>query len=45
MDFQPSDPFGDAAKGAVESNLGRSLNWPASEMTRGQAAQWIVTQL
>ena len=45
MDFQPNDPFGDAAKGAVDNNLGRSLNWPAGDMTRAQAAQWIVTQL
>ena len=45
MDFQPNDPFGDAARGAVDNNLGRSLNWPAGDMTRAQAAQWIVTQL
>lgn len=45
MDFQPNDPFGDDAKNAVDANLGRSLNWPSGDMTRGQAAQWIVTQL
>ncbi|MBV8067021.1 MAG: FAD-dependent oxidoreductase [Candidatus Eremiobacteraeota bacterium] len=45
MNFQPNDPFGDGAKAAVESNLGRSLNWPSSPLTRAQAAQWIVSQL
>jgi FAD dependent oxidoreductase len=45
MDFQPNDPFDDAAKAAVESNLGRTLNWPATAMTRAQAAQWVVAQL
>jgi hypothetical protein len=45
MDFQPNDLFGSAAKSAVESNLGRTLNWPAGDMTRAQAAQWIVSQL
>jgi hypothetical protein len=45
LDFQPNDPFGDAAKGAVESKLGRSLNWPSQDMTRAQAAQWILTQV
>lgn len=45
MDFQPSDPFGDSAKAAVEYKLGRSLNWPAGDLTRAQAAQWICTQL
>jgi hypothetical protein len=45
LDFKPNDPFGDDAKGAVEANLGRGLNWPAGDLTRGQAAQWIVTQL
>jgi hypothetical protein len=45
MDFQPSDAFGDGAKAAVDANLGRSLNWPATQMTRAQAAQWIVAQL
>jgi len=45
MDFQPNDAFGDDAKSAVESNLGRPLPWPAQEMTRGEAAAWIVTHL
>jgi hypothetical protein len=45
MDFKPNDDFGDDAKAAVESNLGRSLNWPPTAMTRAQAAQWIVQQL
>jgi hypothetical protein len=45
LDFKPNDPFGDDAKGAVEANLGRGLNWPPGDLTRGQAAQWIVTQL
>jgi hypothetical protein len=45
MDFKPNDPFPDAAKAAVESNLARSLPWPPGSMTRGEAAQWIVTQL
>jgi len=45
MDFQPSDAFGDDAKAAVESNTGTSFDWPPGEMTRAQAAQWIVSQL
>ena len=45
LDFQPNDPFGDAAKTAVDANLGRSLNWPANDMTRAEAARWILTQL
>lgn len=45
MDFSPNDAFGDDAKSAVESNLGRQLNWPPGELTRGEAAAWIVTQL
>jgi hypothetical protein len=45
MDFQPNDPFGAGAKAAVEANLGRTLSWPPGDMTRGQAAQWILTQL
>lgn len=45
MDFQPSDVFGDDAKAAVDANLGRTLNWPDNEMTRSQAARWIVQQL
>lgn len=45
LDFQANDPFGDDAKHAVEANLGRTLNWPPGDFTRGQAAQWIVTQL
>lgn len=45
MDFQPSDAFGDDAKAAVESNAGAQFDWPQDEMTRGQAAQWIVSQL
>ncbi len=45
MDFQPNDTFGDSAKAAVEYNLGRSLNWPPGDLTRAQAAQWILTQL
>ncbi len=45
MDFQPNDPFDDAAKAAVDSNLGRPLSWPATAMTRAQAAQWIAAQL
>jgi hypothetical protein len=45
MNFQPNDPFDDAAKAAVDSNLGRSLGWPATAMTRAQAAQWIAAQL
>jgi len=45
LDFQPNDPFGDNAKAAVEANLGKLLNWPSVEMTRSQAAQWIVQQL
>ncbi|MGZ3499590.1 MAG: FAD-dependent oxidoreductase [Vulcanimicrobiaceae bacterium] len=45
LDFQPNDSFGDAAKGAVESNIGHSLDWPVGDMTRGQAAEWIVAQL
>lgn len=45
MDFQPNDPFNDAAKNAVDANLGRNLDWPATPMTRAQAAQWIVAQL
>jgi hypothetical protein len=45
MNFQPNDRFNDAAKAAVDSNLGRALNWPATAMTRAQAAQWIAAQL
>ncbi len=45
LDFQANDPFEESAKTAVDSNLGRSLNWPADPLTRGEAAQWIVTQL
>ncbi|HXM18321.1 MAG TPA: FAD-dependent oxidoreductase [Candidatus Tumulicola sp.] len=45
MNFQPNDDFGDDAKAAVESNLGKKLNWPPSDMTRSQAALWIVQQL
>jgi hypothetical protein len=45
MNFQPNDPFDDAAKAAVDSNLGRALNWPATAMTRAQAAQLIAAQL
>jgi len=45
MNFQPNDDFGDDAKAAVESNLGKELNWPPSDMTRSQAAQWILQQL
>jgi hypothetical protein len=45
MNFQPNDPFDDAAKAAVDSNLGRALSWPATAMTRAQAAQWIAAQL
>jgi hypothetical protein len=45
MDFQPNDAFGDSAKATVEANLGRTLPWPPGDMTRGQAAQWILTQL
>jgi hypothetical protein len=45
MNFQPNDAFDDAAKTAVDNNLGRTLNWPTTAMTRAQAAQWIVAQL
>lgn len=45
MDFQANDPFADSSKTAVENNLGRTLQWPAQPMTRGEAAQWILTQL
>lgn len=45
MDFQTNDPFGNDSKAAVESNLGHSLTWPPGDLTRGEAAQWIVTQI
>lgn len=45
MNFQPNDPFDDAAKAAADSNLGRPLSWPATAITRAQAAQWIAAQL
>jgi len=45
MDFQPNDPFGDDAKKAVEANLGHAINWPPGNLTRAEAAQWIVTQI
>lgn len=45
MDFQANDPFGEDAKAAVDANLGRNLQWPPGDMTRGEAAQWILTQL
>ncbi len=45
LDFQPNDAFGDDAKAAVDYRLGRSFNWPAGDLSRAQAAQWILTQV
>jgi len=45
MNFQPQDDFGFSARAAVDAKLGRTLNWPLEEMTRAQAAAWILSQL
>jgi hypothetical protein len=45
LNFQPQDDFGESSRSAVDSNLGRQLDWPSGDMTRAQAAAWIVSQL
>jgi hypothetical protein len=45
LNYRPQDSFGQSSRAAVDANLGRSMNWPAGDMTRAQAAAWIVSQL
>lgn len=43
--FRPDDPFDDAAKAAVQANVGKQINWPAGNLTRAQAAQAVAIQM
>jgi hypothetical protein len=45
LNFRPQDPFAANSRLAVESNLGRTFDWPEQGLTRAQAAAWIVSQL
>jgi hypothetical protein len=45
LEFKPDDPFDDAAKAAVEAELGQAISWPAGALTRAEAAQAIATQM
>lgn len=44
LNFHPQDDFGASSRAAVDANLGRKLNWPDGDMTRAQAAAWLVSQ-
>jgi hypothetical protein len=43
--FRPTDPLDDADKPGIEAKLGQGVPWPAGQITRGQAAQIVATQM
>jgi len=45
MSFAPHDIMTDVERTALDGKIGHPLNWPATTMTRGQAALWLVNQL
>ena len=45
LGFNPSGPADGGTRQAVDSNLGRALQWPAVPMTRAQAAVFVCEQM
>ncbi|MBV9276835.1 MAG: FAD-dependent oxidoreductase, partial [Candidatus Eremiobacteraeota bacterium] len=45
MSYGPNTILTDGERVDIDSAVGRTLNWPATTMTRGQAALWLVNQL
>ncbi len=45
MSYAPNAILTDLERADIDSAVGRQLNWPATTMTRGQAALWLVNQL
>ncbi|HEY1428732.1 MAG TPA: FAD-dependent oxidoreductase, partial [Candidatus Tumulicola sp.] len=45
MHFRPKDVLTNGERDAVNSHAGRQLPWPATSMTRAQAAVWICSEL
>jgi hypothetical protein len=45
LTFVPAGSFSAADQQTVDGKVGRTLNWPAGQMTRGQAAVFICQQM
>ena len=45
LNFGPNDELPQEARAAIDERVGRALPWPPTAMTRGQAAQWLLTQI
>ncbi|MBV8726575.1 MAG: FAD-dependent oxidoreductase, partial [Candidatus Eremiobacteraeota bacterium] len=45
MSYTPNAILTDNERADIDSSVGHVLNWPATTMTRGQAALWLVNQL
>jgi len=45
MHFRPNDTITQAERDAVNNHVGKQLPWPASAMTRSQAAMWLCAEL
>jgi hypothetical protein len=45
LTFAPSDSLSNADRQALNDRLGRTLDWPAGPLTRGQAAVFICQQM
>jgi len=45
MTFRPDDPLAPDAKAAIEARAGKKLDWPAQQLSRGQAALWLFETL
>jgi hypothetical protein len=45
MSYQPNNLLTPQDQQDIDGAVGTPLNWPSGQMTRGQAAQWIVQQL
>jgi len=43
--FRPNDPFDAADQADVVAKLGQPVNWPATPITRAQAAQIVAIQM
>lgn len=45
MTFKPDDPLTADDQAAIEVKVGKNLDWPASDLSRGQAAIWLLQTL
>jgi hypothetical protein len=45
LHFRPGDTISQSERDAINSHAGRTLPWPATPMTRAQAAVWLCAEL